>query len=186
MPRAMAPRKKAAKRAPKRKTPARKTTKKAAKRKVAKKTTKRTTAKKPATRKVAKKTARKATKTAAPKAAPKAAAATSRPKTVKWTTRKAGVFTHLDLADHLMAWNPDLTKKQAKTVVEDSLATLQTAIKKTGKVRLKGIGTITTKKIPARKGGKKVKNPFTGEMVKQKPKPASVKVKISAAKEIKS
>ncbi len=51
--------------------------------------------------------------------------------------------------------------------------------------KLKGIGTITTKKIPARKGGKMVRNPFTGEMVAQKPKPASVKVKLSAAKELK-
>lgn len=174
MRRAMAPRKKAAKR----KAPARK--------KTAKRTAKKATKK--AARKGTRKTARKATKKTAKRAAkkaPAAAATANRPKTVKFETRRPGVFTQLDLQDQIAAWNPELSKKQAKTVVEDMLNTVQTAIKKTGKVRLKGIGTITTKRIPARKGGKLVKNPFTGEMVKQKPKPASVKVKISPAKEIK-
>jgi quercetin dioxygenase-like cupin family protein/nucleoid DNA-binding protein len=53
-------------------------------------------------------------------------------------------------------WNPDLGKKQVRQVVDDTLNTIQSAIKKTGKVRLKGIGTITTRKKPAQKGGKLV------------------------------
>jgi nucleoid DNA-binding protein len=91
----------------------------------------------------------------------------------------------MDLYDHVAQWNPDLPKTQVRQVVDDTLNTVQAAIKKTGKVRLKGIGTITTRKKPAQKGGKLVRNPFTGEMVKSKPKPASVRVKLSAAKELK-
>ena len=181
---AMAPRKKATKRGATRKAgskQARRTAKKGAKR-ATRKAAKRTTKK--ATKKSTKRTGRKPAKrtTAAKRSAP----AQSRPKSVKFTTRKRGVFTQTDLLDHIQAWNPDLPKAQARQVVNDMLETLQAAVKKTDRVRLKGIGTITKKKIPARKGGKLVRNPFSGEMVKQKPKPASVKVKLSPAKELKS
>lgn len=178
---AMAPRKKATKRTSTRKAPA-KSSRKSAK-KATKKTAKRATKK--STKKATKKSAKKATRGAAKKSTAASASAQSRPKSVKFTTRKPGVFTQNDLIDHIQAWNPDLNKSQARTVVNDVLDTLQTAIQKTDKVRLKGIGTITKKKVPARKGGKLVKNPFSGEMVKQKPRPASVKVKLSPAKEIK-
>lgn len=162
----MAPRKQATKRSTTRKASAKNA------RKTAKKTTKK------ATKRTAKKSSKKATKKGASKAA-------APRKSAKFSTRKAGVFTQTDLVDNIEAMNPDLSKSQARQVVNDVLDTLQTAIKKTDRVRLKGVGTITKKKIPARKGGKLVKNPFTGEMVKQKAKPASVKVKLNPAKELK-
>ena len=40
-------------------------------------------------------------------------------------------------------------------------------------------------KKPAVAGGKLVKNPFTGEMVKQKPRPASRSVRVRPMKSIK-
>lgn len=175
---AMAPARKKAKRATTRRAStksAKKAGKKAGK-KAAKKATKRTT------KKAAKRTTAKKAKKGAKKATKKAPAAS---KNVKFSTRKKGTFSTTDLYDQLQARYPDMKKTEVRRLVDDVLETVNTAIKKTDRVRLKGVGTITKKKIPARKGGKLVKNPFTGEMVKQKPKPASVKVKLNPAQELK-
>ena len=51
-------------------------------------------------------------------------------------------------------------------------------VKKTGSFNFIGLMKMTLVKKPAVKGGKLVRNPFTGEMVKQKPKPASKTVKV--------
>ena len=127
-------------------------------------------------------TKKRATKKRAAKTA--AAATATRPKKVPLKPRKKDTFSTMDLYDHVSAWNPDLPKTQVRQIVDDTLGTVHDAIAKVGKVRLKGIGTIKTKKVPARKGGKLVRNPFTGEMVKQKPKPASKKVKLTAAQDL--
>ncbi len=175
----MAPaRKRAAKKAT-RKAPARKPAKKAAKkaarkapaRKAAKKATKKAAARKPAAKKAAK------------KAAPKAAAAPSRPAKVPLKPRKAGAFSKTDLVEHVHAWNPALSKKEVKTVVEDTINVLSEAIihKKIEKVNITGFGSFRAQRIAAKRGGKLVKNPFTGEMVKSKPKPARMKIKYNAA-----
>jgi nucleoid DNA-binding protein len=49
-----------------------------------------------------------------------------------------------------------------------------------------GLFKITLRKIPARKAGTLVRNPATGEMVKGKAKPASVRVKFRALSKIKN
>lgn len=154
--------------------------KKVAKRakKAARKATKKRGTKKRATKK-------RATKKRATKKRTTAATSTaSRPKNVAIKPRNRDTFSTMDLYDHVSQWNPDLPKTQVRQIVDDSLNTVHDAIQKVGKVRLKGIGTIKTKKVPARKGGKLVRNPFTGEMVKQKPKPASKKVKLTAAQDL--
>ncbi len=155
----------------------RKAAKRAAKRtkKVARKATKKRGTKKRSTKKRAAK--KRAAKTAT-------AAAASRPKNVALKPRRKDTFSTMDLYDHVAQWNPDLPKTQVRQIVDDTLDTVHDAVQKVGKVRLKGIGTIKTKRVPARKGGKLVRNPFTGEMVKQKPKPASKKVKLTAAQDL--
>lgn len=155
---------------------AKRTAKKVARRakKAARKATKKRAGKKRATKK-------RATKKRAAKAA---TASATRPKNVAIKPRNKDTFSTMDLYDHVAQWNPDLPKTQVRQIVDDSLNTVHDAIQKVGKVRLKGIGTIKTKKVPARKGGKLVRNPFTGEMVKQKPKPASKKVKLTAAQDL--
>ncbi|MBW3581695.1 MAG: HU family DNA-binding protein [Euryarchaeota archaeon] len=174
----MAPARKKAKRATTRRAST-KSAKKAGK-KAGKKSAKRTT------KKAAKRTTKKAAKRPAKKGAKKATKkAATGPKNVKFSTRKKGTFSTTDLYDQLQAKYPDMKKTEVRQVVDEVLNTVNEAIKKTDRVRLKGVGTITKKKIPARKGGKLVKNPFTGEMVKQKPKPASVKVKLNPAQELK-
>lgn len=179
----MAPARKA-KRGRKRAGAAKKTTRKAAKKaaKKGRKTAKK--AKRAAKKRAGKKRAAKkrTTKRTAKKAA--AATAASRPRNVPIKPRKKDTFSTMDLYDHVAEWNPDLPKTQVRTIVDDTLNTVHDAIQKIGKVRLKGIGTIKTKKVPARKGGKLVRNPFTGEMVKQKAKPASKKVKLTAAQDL--
>jgi nucleoid DNA-binding protein len=182
MPGLMAPARKAKrgrKRAGAAKKTARKTAKKAAKK--ARKGTKK--AAKKGAKRAGKKTARKgaAKKRTAKKAA---AGSATRPKNVALKPRKKDTFSTMDLYDHVAQWNPELPKTQVRQVVDDTLNTVHDAIAKIGKVRLKGIGTIKTKKVPARKGGKLVRNPFTGEMVKQKAKPASKKVKLTAAQDL--
>lgn len=58
------------------------------------------------------------------------------------------------------------------------------ALKSRGTVRTP-LGTMKVKNVPARKGGQLVRNPFTGEMVKAKPKPASKRVRLSPGKKFK-
>lgn len=173
--------------APARKRKATKATRKAPARKPAKKAAKKATRKAPA-RKVAKKPTKKAAarKPAARKPAAKKAAApatAARPKIVPLKPRKAGAFSKTDLVDHVQAWNPYLSKKEVKTVVEDTINVLSHAIvdKKIGKVNITGFGSFRAQRIAAKKGGKLVKNPFTGQMVKSKPKPARMKIRYNAA-----
>ncbi len=68
----------------------------------------------------------------------------------------------------------------------DQLTDLMTkSLKKHGSFNLLGLAKMTLVKKPAVKGGKLVRNPFTGEMVPQKPKPASKNVKVRAMKGLK-
>jgi hypothetical protein len=48
-----------------------------------------------------------------------------------------------------------------------------------------GLLKLTLVKKPAVAGGKLVRNPFTGEMIKQKPRPASRSVRVRPLKAIK-
>ena len=81
-----------------------------------------------------------------------------------------------------LAESTDLSRTQVVSVI-DSLTDIMTkSLKKNGTFNLLGLCKMTLKKKPAVKGDKLVRNPFTGEMVKQKPKPASKKVVIRAMK----
>lgn len=81
-----------------------------------------------------------------------------------------------------IAEDTDLSRAQIVAVF-DSLNKLMTkSLKKTKTFNLVGLAKMTLVNKPAVKGGKLVRNPFTGEMVPQKPKPASKKVRIRALK----
>lgn len=54
-----------------------------------------------------------------------------------------------------------------------------------GEFMLQGFFKITTRKVPARKAGVMVRNPATGEMMKGKAKPASLRLKIRPLAKVK-
>lgn len=161
-------RKKTTKRTKTAKKGGRKTAPKAA-RKTARKTTKRT-AKKSAGRK---KTTKKA---AAPAGAPKPAGDIPLKNRQGKAVKKSDTFSKSDLVEHVARANPDLPKTQARKVVNDVFDTMDAALKKCDKATITGFGSFNKKKIPARKGGKMVTNPFTGEKVRQKARPARLKI----------
>ncbi len=85
----------------------------------------------------------------------------------------------------LIAEDTGLTRKQVVEVF-DSLNTVMTKSLKKHKVfNLVGLAKMSLVHKPAIRGGKLVRNPFTGEMVPQKPRPASKNVKIRALKNLK-
>ena len=59
------------------------------------------------------------------------------------------------------------------------------SVKKHGTYNFLGLMKMTLVKKPAVRGGKMVRNPFTGEMVKQKPKPPSRTIRVRPLKAIK-
>lgn len=79
----------------------------------------------------------------------------------------------------------DLPRKQVVEVVDALTDMMVKSLKKHGEFNLVGLAKMTLVKKPAVKGGKMVRNPFTGEMVPQKPKPASKNVKMRALKSLK-
>ncbi len=79
----------------------------------------------------------------------------------------------------------DLPKKKVVEVMDALAATMATSLKKHGAFSLVGLAKMTVVKKPAVKGGKLVRNPFNGEMVPQKPKPASKNVRIRPMKALK-
>ncbi len=78
-----------------------------------------------------------------------------------------------------------LTRKQVVEVLDAFTTTMVKSVKKNGSFNMIGLCKMTLVKKPAVKGGKLVRNPFTGEMVPQKPKPASKTVKIRPMKALK-
>jgi DNA-binding protein HU-beta len=59
------------------------------------------------------------------------------------------------------------------------------SVKKHGTFNHLGLMKLTLVKKPAVAGGKLVRNPFTGEMIRQKPRPASRTVRVRPLKAIK-
>jgi nucleoid DNA-binding protein len=59
------------------------------------------------------------------------------------------------------------------------------SVKKHGTYNFLGLMKMTLVKKPAVRGGKMVRNPFTGDMVKQKPKPASRTIRVRPLKAVK-
>ncbi|MBE0566729.1 MAG: HU family DNA-binding protein [Krumholzibacteria bacterium] len=126
---------------------------------------------------MAKKTKKKAAAKKAPakktaKKAPVKAAASNKPPT------KSEVY-------RAIADKTGLARKDVVGVC-DALNDIMTgSVKKYGSFNYMGLLKLTLVKKPAVKGGKLVKNPFTGEMVKQKARPASRSVRVRPMKAIK-
>jgi len=83
-----------------------------------------------------------------------------------------------DLADRLAASDPNLTKAQAKTLVDTLLAGVRDALVAGDEVNLPGFGKFKVQAKPARTG----RNPSTGAAIQIA---ASKKVSFSAAKALK-
>ena len=78
-----------------------------------------------------------------------------------------------------------LTRKDVVAVLDATTGIMVKEVKKKGSFNFIGLMKMTLVKKPAVRGGKLVRNPFTGEMVKQKPKPASKTVKVRPMKALK-
>ncbi|MCP4571686.1 MAG: integration host factor [bacterium] len=78
-----------------------------------------------------------------------------------------------------------LARKDVVAVFEAMTEITTKTVKKHGAYNYLGLLKMTLVKKPAVKGGKLVKNPFTGEMVKQKPRPASRTVRVRPMKPLK-
>jgi nucleoid DNA-binding protein len=136
-------------------------------------------AKKPAVKATAKKApAKKAAKPAAKKAAaPKAPAAPVKP--IAERQNKSQMLAQISEAT-------EVSKKQVQAVLDELTNIIEGHIKKkgAGEFVLPGLLKITTVKKPATKARKGI-NPFTGEEVMFKAKPASTSVKVRALKKLK-
>ncbi len=78
-----------------------------------------------------------------------------------------------------------LPRREVVAVCDALTETMVKSVKKHGAFNLLGLMKMTLVKKKAVKGGKLVRNPFTGEMVKQKPKPAFRTVRVRPLKAIK-
>ena len=78
-----------------------------------------------------------------------------------------------------------LAKKDVVAVCDALTDTMVKSVKKHGTFNYLGLMKFTLVKKPAVKGGKMVRNPFTGDMVKQKPKPASRTARVRPLKALK-
>ena len=78
-----------------------------------------------------------------------------------------------------------LARKDVVGVCDALTDIMAKSVKKHGSFNYLGLMKLTLVKKPAIAGGKLVKNPFTGEMVKQKPRAASRTVRVRPMKAIK-
>ena len=90
-----------------------------------------------------------------------------------------------DIAEYV-AKKTGLTPKQAREAIKTTFEGVATLLKKNDRVSVTGVGTFSKTVKPAQKGGKKAKNPFTGEEYLTKDKPASTKVKFRPGKGFKT
>ena len=105
----------------------------------------------------------------------------------KKTTKKAATGKAMTKGEvyRAVAEKTGLTRKQIVEVLDATTDIMVKEVKKNGAFNFIGLMKMTLVKKPAVKGGKLVRNPFTGEMVKQKPKPASKTVKVRPMKALK-
>ena len=137
-----------------------------------------TSGKKAAVKKAPKKVAAK--KAPVKKASAKKAAAPSKKVTaVRERYSKTQIISEL-------AANSDLTRKQVSTLLTELATLVERHVKKrsVGEFVLAGLIKIHTVKRPAKKAYKGI-NPFTGEEITFKARPASVAVKVHALKGLK-
>jgi len=137
-----------------------------------------TSGKKAAVKKAPKKVAVK--KAPVKKASAKKAAAPS-----KKVTAVRGRYSKTQIISELAA-NSDLTRKQVSTLLTELATLVERHVKKrsVGEFVLAGLIKIHTVKRPAKKAYKGI-NPFTGEEITFKARPASVAVKVHALKGLK-
>ena len=86
-------------------------------------------------------------------------------------------MTQAQVAAHISE-KCELTKKQAKTVLEEMNALVVRELKKEGSLRLAGLGIFRKRKTKARMG----RNPATGQEIKI---PARTRLRFTAAKALK-
>lgn len=84
-----------------------------------------------------------------------------------------------------IAAKTELPRKDVVRVVDALNDIMIKSVKKHGTFNYMGLMKMTLVKKPAIAGGKLVRNPFTGEMVPQKPKPASRTVRVRPMKPLK-
>jgi DNA-binding protein HU-beta len=84
-----------------------------------------------------------------------------------------------------VAAKTDLTKKEVVAVCDALTDIMVESVKKHGTFNYLGLMKFTLVNKPAVKGGNMVRNPFTGEMVKQKPRPASRTARVRPLKALK-
>lgn len=124
----------------------------------------------------------KTKKPVARKTATKAKVVARKPRAKKKVESVSAVktkFTKAALIEHLAA-KAETDKATAKLILSELTAVMLGSIapRGLGTFVLPGVLRIVTRKVPARKGGKMVMNRFTGEMIKQKAKAASIRVRI--------
>jgi DNA-binding protein HU-beta len=78
-----------------------------------------------------------------------------------------------------------MARKDVVSVCDALTDVMLKSVKKHGTFNLLGLMKMTLVKKPAVKGGNLIRNPFTGEMVPQKAKPASRTVRIRPLKAVK-
>ncbi|HWV13849.1 MAG TPA: HU family DNA-binding protein [Cellvibrio sp.] len=135
---------------------------------------------KPAVKAAAKPAAKKAPAKAAPaKKAPAVKAAPAVVKPIAERQNKTQILTQISEAT-------ELNRKQVQAVLDELTNIIEGHIKKkgVGEFVLPGLLKITTVKKPATKARKGI-NPFTGEEVTFKAKPASTSVKVRPLKKLK-
>jgi DNA-binding protein HU-beta len=87
------------------------------------------------------------------------------------------MMTQAQVATHISE-KTGITKKQAKTVLEEMNALVVRELKKEGSLRLAGLGIFRKRKTKARMG----RNPATGQEIKI---PARTRLRFTAAKALK-
>ncbi len=107
---------------------------------------------------------------------------TSKRKTTKTAQAKplTRTETYRALAD-----KTDLSRKDVVAVCDALTDVMVKSVKRHGSYNFLGLMKMTLVKKPAVRGGKMVRNPFTGDMVKQKPKPASRTIRVRPLKAVK-
>ncbi|MCX5752577.1 MAG: HU family DNA-binding protein [Candidatus Krumholzibacteria bacterium] len=84
-----------------------------------------------------------------------------------------------------IAGKTGLARKDVVAVCDALTKAMVKSVKTHGTFNYMGLLKLTLVKKPAVAGGKLVRNPFTGDMVKQKAKPASRSVRVRPLKAIK-
>lgn len=102
-------------------------------------------------------------------------------KTAKTTKKAAKTAKTTDIADYVSK-QTGLPPKQAREAIKSTFEGVAKLLKKNERVTVTGVGSFAKTVKPAQKGGKKAKNPFTGEDYITKSKPAQTKVKFRPGK----